>query len=89
MSELATNALRHTASARGGYTVSVHHLEPARLRLLVSDLGSQTRPNPVDADPCADSGRGLAMVAAIAVRWGVVVRPEGRTVWAELAWQLE
>ncbi|QIB47791.1 ATP-binding protein [Streptomyces aureoverticillatus] len=37
------------------------------------------------AEPDDESGRGLALVAAFADRWGTEVGPEPRkTVWAEL-----
>jgi hypothetical protein len=31
------------------------------------------------------SGRGLGLVAAVALRWGVEPRVDGKVVWAELA----
>ncbi|MGW8992331.1 ATP-binding protein [Streptomyces zhihengii] len=32
----------------------------------------------------AESGRGLALLEALAVRWGVERRAGGKTVWCEL-----
>ncbi|MGH3343076.1 MAG: ATP-binding protein [Carbonactinosporaceae bacterium] len=87
VSELATNALAHTASARGGYTVAVRICGPDRLRLSVSDLGSPTPPMLADPDTDTESGRGLRIVAAITVRWGVCASHAGRSVWAELEWK--
>ncbi|MQY08516.1 ATP-binding protein [Actinomadura macrotermitis] len=81
--ELAGNAVRHTASGRGGkFTVALFHA-PGVLRAEVTDEGAGGgRPVP-RADPAGESGRGLHIVAALAVRWGH--RPDGprTTVWAE------
>ncbi|MGH3326948.1 MAG: ATP-binding protein [Streptomycetales bacterium] len=89
VSELAANALTHTASARGGYTVAVCHTGPHRLRLLVSDLGARTAPMLGAPDADCEFGRGLHIVAALATRWGVSTHDGGRTVWVELAWEPE
>ncbi|SFL06767.1 hypothetical protein SAMN05216275_15115 [Streptosporangium canum] len=35
----------------------------------------------LSAGPDAEHGRGLAIVAAYADRWGVEPAPEGKTVW--------
>ncbi|MGH3343618.1 MAG: ATP-binding protein [Carbonactinosporaceae bacterium] len=87
VSELAANAVTHTLSARGGYTVAVCHTGPGRLRLLVSDLGGPTSPVLGDADDDSEYGRGLHVVAALVTDWGVTVNHAGRTVWAELEWK--
>jgi len=89
VSELVTNALRHgiPATRKPGEQQSV------RLRLLaqapfvmcmVTDL---ERAIPVirDADPAAESGRGLTVVEACSVRWGWHLLDEGgKVVWALL-----
>ncbi|MGH3342731.1 MAG: ATP-binding protein [Carbonactinosporaceae bacterium] len=87
VSELATNALTHTASGREGYTVGVCHAGPNRLRLLVSDVGAITPPRLRTPGADGECGRGLHIVAAIATCWGVVGGQTGRTVWAELEWR--
>jgi anti-sigma regulatory factor (Ser/Thr protein kinase) len=90
VSELASNAVRHTASgsAPGGrYAVAVAVLDgPSRVRVAVVDQGGPDVPR-VDtealADPEALGGRGLGCLACVgSVGWEDV--PPGRRVWADL-----
>jgi anti-sigma regulatory factor (Ser/Thr protein kinase) len=89
-SELVTNALTHSASgAPGGkfdVTVLVGH---DRTRIEVGDRGADSRPEPQHREPfdISEHGRGLDLVAALALRWGCTDRPNGtgRVVWFELA----
>lgn len=79
--ELLGNVLLHT---EGGAVLTLEVLpEPVRrLRLSVQDRSSMwpRRRSPGEA---ATSGRGLLMVEALAVRWGVEPRGEGKAVWCE------
>jgi anti-sigma regulatory factor (Ser/Thr protein kinase) len=80
-SELATNAVVH---ARSRFLVVVDRCDDC-VRVEVSD--DDTRPLAVpEVDQDSFSGRGLAMVVALADAWGVDHRPqEGKTVWFEVA----
>lgn len=78
-SELATNAVRHAASpfraavdrSRSGVRISITDVEPGRI-----SAGAATH---------ADlNGRGVAIVDALASRWGCDPAPDGKVVWAEL-----
>jgi anti-sigma regulatory factor (Ser/Thr protein kinase) len=83
--ELSTNAVRHTASGRGGrFTVEIVQLDSV-VRLTVADGGAPTEPLPA-SDPLAEHGRGLFVVQALAERTGVTGDCHGREVWAELPW---
>jgi len=83
--ELASNALRHTASGRGGlFAVEVAWGESA-VRVGVADGGSPTEPH-VIKDPAAEHGRGLLLVDGLSVRTGVAGDHRGRLVWADIAW---
>ncbi|MGH3328209.1 MAG: ATP-binding protein [Streptomycetales bacterium] len=84
LSELATNAVRHTASREYGFTVTVE-VGPRGLCLRVTDAGAPEPPVPTDAGQDEESGRGLRIVEALATRWGCEAdRDSGCTVWAEL-----
>jgi anti-sigma regulatory factor (Ser/Thr protein kinase) len=79
-SELATNALLH---ARTGFTVGLSHRPDGSIRVSVRDTGIG-RPRPRPAGPLDGSGRGLAMVEALATEWGADLSPGGKVVWADL-----
>ncbi|MFJ4202397.1 ATP-binding protein [Streptomyces sviceus] len=78
VSELATNALLHSAS-RFTLTLSAAH---GVLRCEVADSGHRA-PQVLDAG-VAESGRGLFLVEALALRWGCHQGGTGKTVWFEL-----
>jgi anti-sigma regulatory factor (Ser/Thr protein kinase) len=78
VSELATNSVRHAASA---FTIAVE-CSAERVRVAVSDDGDRL-PSLRTPEPREHSGRGLQIVRALADEWGVtenVGRP-GKTVW--------
>lgn len=95
VSELAANAIAHTASGAGGvFTVEVVRPAPGVARVAVTDAGGSREPairypdEPDDLDSLAEGGRGLALVAACSSRWGYRDADEGagRIVWAEATW---
>ncbi|MEK8173200.1 ATP-binding protein [Streptomyces sp. M19] len=85
VSELITNAVRHTSTERIGCHV---RFVTARLRLEVTDHGSaRTEPRARSVDSEQEGGRGLMLVDALAETWGVKpgLGGRGRVVWASLA----
>jgi len=78
VSELATNALLHSAS-RFRLTLSAAH---GVLRCEVYDTGRRTPQ--VLAAGASESGRGMFLVNALARRWGCHQDGPGKTVWFEL-----
>jgi anti-sigma regulatory factor (Ser/Thr protein kinase) len=88
VSELAANAIAHTASGAGGvFAVEVSRPADGRALVAVTDAGGPGEPSVGDTDELAECGRGLALVAALASRWGHHASPGGgRTVWAEVTW---
>ena len=86
-SELATNAVRHTASGRDGTFCVLVQAVGARVRVEVHDLGSATTPAVRPSGSPRESGAGLAVVEKIADRWGFHGSQLGRVVWFELDWQ--
>lgn len=85
VSELVGNAVRYARPLPGG----VIHVSWAHnheyLTVKVTDGGSIDAPRIKRAGPRDTRGRGLAIVAALASKWGVEDRTEVSTVWAELA----
>lgn len=78
VSEVVTNAVVH-----GRPPVTVRAFVRDRLlRVEVCD-GSSARGVPQQASAAASGGRGLAIVHAIAHRWGIESRGEGKAVWME------
>lgn len=85
-SELATNAVLHSASGGDG-TFSVSVLaESWRVRVEVHDLGSDTAPAVRRSRQLGESGAGLSLVETIADRWGFHGGQHGRVVWFEMEW---
>lgn len=79
VSELVINAVSYAHS-------------PALLRMILTDSSlrvevhdsSAAFPQPRTTTPDQPDGRGLAIVAALADRWGVEAAPQGKSVWFEL-----
>jgi serine/threonine-protein kinase RsbW len=85
--ELATNAIRHTASGRGG-CVLVEVTWPGRVvRVAVGDGGAPHGPRLVPGRAgLEERWRGLHLVRALAASAGVCGDHRGRVVWADVAW---
>jgi serine/threonine-protein kinase RsbW len=83
--ELASNAIRHTRTGRGGqFTVEITRHGPL-VRITVTDDGAPHQPRLVD-DAQGEHGRGLVVVDALAVRVGIHGDHQGRQVWADVGW---
>lgn len=83
-SELATNALRHSASGEreGTLALSVTCTD-AWVRVMVRDQGSSEFPRVLQAGTEAVGGRGIALVDRLSVRWGFTSEPDSTGVWFE------
>ncbi|GAA4698600.1 ATP-binding protein [Nocardioides conyzicola] len=78
--ELVTNAVEH---GRGSAYLDAAVRDRA-IRLEVSDSSTVVpRPN-TGVSELDERGRGLILIDALASRWGVLPRPDGKTVWCEL-----
>ena len=84
--ELGTNAIRHTASGRGGLFALEVIRQRSAVRVAVEDGGSAGAPQVID-DPAGEQGRGLLVVQSLAAGFGVLGDHRGRTVWAEVPWE--
>lgn len=81
VSELATNAVRHSASQDSTYELRLE-VKPGRLRIEVVDRGAL--PQAVVVGEPGESGRGLEIVEALADDWGSEGRGGLMAWWAEL-----
>jgi hypothetical protein len=82
VTELATNVVKHVGE--GASATLVIELHGERLRLEVHDK-SQVLPSPNTADCYSECGRGLHLLAALAVDWGAVLTAVGKAVWCEIS----
>ncbi|MFG3258272.1 ATP-binding protein [Streptomyces sp. NPDC048172] len=84
VSELVTNVITHVGE---GSPVSVRlSWTGGRARLAVTDPAPDAVPVRQEGPrPDAESGRGIALVDALAARWGVERHAGAKTVWCELA----
>ncbi|MEV5709937.1 ATP-binding protein [Actinoallomurus sp. NPDC052274] len=83
VSELATNAIKHTLSGLPGgmLWVTVTIFDTA-VRVSVTDQGGVTAPTAVVAGDCSEGGRGLALLGMVVKDWGHHYQGSHCTVWA-------
>lgn len=88
LSELLTNAYRHAKVSPGREIRARFALDGDRVRVCVTDA-NDTLPVLRNASLDDESGRGLALVAALADDWGASCREGGigKTVWFELVYR--
>ncbi|WP_275557520.1 ATP-binding protein [Streptomyces sp. 5-6(2022)] len=88
VAELAANAAMHGRVPGRDFRLRLV-LHPHAVRIEVTDSRSEKRPpapgqlTPPPAN--AETGRGLLLVQALSLAWGVEERSVGKTVWAECA----
>ncbi len=82
--ELASNAIRHTASGEGGCFAVELTCAQAVIRVAVTDDGGPAEPTVLN-DPGGQTGRGLLLVRGLSEQMGVFGNAQGRTVWAEIS----
>jgi anti-sigma regulatory factor (Ser/Thr protein kinase) len=83
VSELATNAIKHTPTGDGGkITVGLTAVGSVIRAEVTNDGVAGSRPHARN-DPEAEDGRGILIVEAVATTWGVIEQAGATTVWAE------
>jgi anti-sigma regulatory factor (Ser/Thr protein kinase) len=85
--ELAANAIVHTASGWGGSFVVTMGLGGNVVRVCVADDGADDGPRFL-ADAEDEHGRGLLVVTGLSTRVGVSGDHRGRMVWADVPWTI-
>ncbi|MDT3724799.1 ATP-binding protein [Streptomyces sp. DSM 41972] len=84
VAELANNAVTHGRVPGRNFQLLLY-VVGGTLRIEVTDTRGDRLPDLHAPEPDAETGRGLALVTALADRWGVIPGPPPRkTVWAEL-----
>lgn len=84
VAELAANAVTHGRVPGRDFRLLVY-VVGATLRIEVTDTRADRLPHPEHPALDAESGRGLAIVDALADRWGAAPGlPPRKTVWAEV-----
>ena len=82
VSELFGNAVRHGPDA--GNVLVAYLLWRDGARIVVCDRGGPTLPRLRDRDSCAEGGRGLQVVDALAACWGSFRAAHVQVVWCDL-----
>lgn len=85
--ELVTNAVVHSRSGDGGLFEVRVWSGPSSACVAVLDGGSDGEPSPTALDTVQESGRGLALVDALATHWGHAGGSDGRITWFLVRWQ--
>ncbi|WP_330331400.1 ATP-binding protein [Streptomyces sp. NBC_00536] len=83
VSELLTNVITHVGEGTP-VTLHVRATADGRTRVEVTDPDPRAWPVLRHATAEDESGRGLALLAAVSLRWGVLQGPAGKTVWCEV-----
>ncbi|MFD7714291.1 ATP-binding protein [Streptomyces sp. NPDC059814] len=83
VSELLTNVIVHIGEGTP-VTLRVSGTSAGRIRVELSDPAPGVWPAIRFAASGDECGRGLLLVDALALRWGVEQGPYGKTVWCEL-----
>ncbi|KJY18621.1 hypothetical protein VR43_24050 [Streptomyces sp. NRRL S-104] len=87
VAELAANAVTHGRVRGRDFRLALRLTQGPTLRIEVSDTRREFGPPATRgaADAEAESGRGLVLVSALAMRWGADHGPAPlKTVWAEM-----
>ncbi|WP_371538105.1 ATP-binding protein [Streptomyces sp. NBC_00466] len=83
VSELTANVIKHVGA--GTPTTLAVSMNGTRLRLEVRDPECRALPTLLSPDANSEGGRGMALVDAVAERWGVLLSEDYKVTWCELA----
>ncbi|MGX1270222.1 ATP-binding protein [Streptomyces phaeoluteigriseus] len=83
VSELVSNVIAHVGPGTPA-TLAVS-MNGVHLRIEIHDPDTRALPTLLAANVDAEGGRGMALVDAVADRWGVELGPDRKVTWCELA----
>ncbi|MDO0914660.1 ATP-binding protein [Streptomyces sp. DT2A-34] len=83
VSELVSNVITHVGY--GTPAMLAVSMNGTYLRIEVHDPDTRALPTLIDATLDSEGGRGMALVDALADRWGVQLYPDRKVTWCELA----
>ncbi|MET8408132.1 ATP-binding protein [Streptomyces sp. NPDC005195] len=86
VSELVSNVITHVGP--GTPTTLAVSMRGTHLRIEVHDPDTRALPALLDAGADCEGGRGMALVDAMADRWGVQLQADRKVTWCELATSL-
>jgi anti-sigma regulatory factor (Ser/Thr protein kinase) len=86
VSELVSNVITHVGHGTPA-TLAVA-MRGTHLRIAVHDPDTRALPVLRDSSTDSEQGRGMALVEAVADRWGVLLWPDRKVTWCELATKL-
>ncbi|WUH96257.1 ATP-binding protein [Spirillospora sp. NBC_00431] len=81
VNEAFTNAIEHTASGRDGRVTVMFSMVGGDIVAEVTDDGAAGARPVMRDDPMAEDGRGLRMIDALSLAWGVREDGHRSTVW--------
>lgn len=82
--ELLTNVIDHLGEGTPVTVRVIGTADHGRTRIEVTDPAPRALPVVLSATETAESGRGMALLDALAQRWGVERWPDRKTVWCEV-----
>ncbi|WP_454337798.1 ATP-binding protein [Streptomyces glaucescens] len=82
MSELVSNVITHVGT--GTPTTLAVAMNGTYLRIEVHDPDVHSVPTLTQPELDCETGRGMSLVAGVASRWGVELRPDRKVAWCEL-----
>ncbi|MEU3779862.1 ATP-binding protein [Streptomyces sp900129855] len=83
VTELVSNVITHVGS--GTPTTLAVSMNGAHLRIEIQDPDTRALPTLLQSGVDSEGGRGMALVDATAVRWGVELHGDRKVTWCELA----
>ncbi|MFD9391867.1 ATP-binding protein [Streptomyces sp. NPDC060000] len=83
VTELVSNVITHVGT--GTPTTLAVSMNGAHLRIEIQDPDTRALPTLLQSGVDSEGGRGMALVDATAVRWGVELHGDRKVTWCELA----